>query len=69
MKIKTEEIAAACHDSDVLDVSTDKLKIRRKGNLALPEASEMRKRDAKAQDKKGSSAGGQQQKGEDRFDE
>ena len=62
MKLKSEEIAEACHDSDALDVSTDKLKIRRKDNKALPEASEMRKRDAKAGDKRagGMEKGGQQ---------
>ena len=52
MKIGKEEIAAACEDSRFVDVSADKLKIRRRGNRALPELREMRQRDAKAADKK-----------------
>jgi len=48
LKVEGAEIADACKDSLELDVSEDKLKIRRKDNKDLPEESEMRKRDSKA---------------------
>jgi len=51
LKVGAEEIAEACVDSLELDVSEDKLTIRRKENAALPPQSEMRKRDAKGLDK------------------
>ena len=67
LNITGDEIADACHDSEVLDVSEDKLKIRRKDNLELPVA-EMRKRDSKAVGKNGAAAD-EKKKGEDRFDD
>ena len=36
LKVGAEEIAEACADSTEIDVSEDKLTIRRKDNLALP---------------------------------
>ena len=51
MKVTGAEISEACQDSECVDVSKDNLKIRRKGNNALPEKMEMRKRDEKAGDK------------------
>jgi len=48
LKVSGEDIAEACQDSEEVDVSADKLKIRRKENKALPPESEMRKRDSKA---------------------
>lgn len=49
-----------------MDVSKDKLKIRRKENKALPDAGEMRKRDGKAHDK---SEAKKKAEPEDRFDD
>ena len=51
MKIDAARIAAACSDSSEVEVSSDKTKIRRAGNKALPEKSTERKRDAKAAEK------------------
>lgn len=48
-------------------MSSDKLKIRRKDNKALPEANEMRKRDTKGGEKSQSKK--KEEKGEDHFDE
>jgi hypothetical protein len=51
LKISAADIAAACADSEEVDVSNDKLKVRRHENKALPEKSEARKRDNKGDDK------------------
>jgi hypothetical protein len=67
LEVDGDAIADACKDSEALDVSEDKLKIRRKDNLALPEA-EMRKRDNKAESKNADGIA-KKKEGEDRFDE
>ena len=51
LKVGGEEIAEACVDSEELEVSEDKLKIRRKENRVLPPQSIERKRDSKAHSK------------------
>lgn len=51
LKITAADISAACVDSDQVEISTDKLKVRRSENKALPAAQEQRKRDAKFDDK------------------
>jgi hypothetical protein len=53
MKVSGEEIAEACADSEVVEVSKDKLKVKRTGNPELPEM--QRKRDSKAGEKEGAS--------------
>ena len=50
MKITQQQIAESCADSDLLDVHSDKTKIRRKDNKALPDVVD-RKRDQKAAEK------------------
>lgn len=53
MGISSEQIAAACKDSELVDVDESSKKIRRKGNATLPPLNTDRKRDAKAAGKAG----------------
>ena len=53
MGISSEQIAAACKDSELVDVDESGKKIRRKGNATLPPLNTDRKRDAKAAGKAG----------------
>ena len=64
LKVTAGEIAEANADSEVLEVSKDKLKVRRVGNPELPEME--KKRDAKANQKTGGAAKDQ---GVDEYDE
>ena len=64
LKVTAGEIAEANADSEVLEVSKDKLKVRRVGNPELPEME--KKRDAKANQKAGGAAKDQ---GVDEYDE
>lgn len=69
MGISSESIGNACQDSNEVEVSEDKKKIRRKDNKALPELNTERKRDAKAASKagKGGAAAAAEEE-EDQFD-
>ena len=53
MGISSESIGNACQDSNEVQVSEDKKKIRRKDNKPLPELNTDRKRDVKAAAKAG----------------
>jgi len=53
MGLSSEQISTACADSTAVDVNAEKTKVRRNGNLALPELNTDRKRDAKAASKDG----------------
>lgn len=66
MAIDAEKIAESCAESEAVEVSADKTKIRRKDNAPLPERNMERRRDAKANEK----AGGNTTKApeEDQFD-
>jgi len=64
LKVTAGEIADANVDSEVLEISKDKLKVRRVGNPELPEME--KKRDAKAGQKAGGAAKDQ---GVDEYDE
>lgn len=64
MKCTAAEIADANADSEAVEVSKDKLKVRRVGNPELPEME--KKRDAKANQKNGAPAKDQ---GVDEYDE
>ena len=65
LKITAGDIATACAESDEVEVSTDKLKVRRAGNKALPEKAEAKKREGKAEDK----APKKKDEGVDEYDE
>ena len=70
LKVSQEQIAEACTDSSEVDVHSDKTKIRRKDNKAMPEK-ELKRRDAKVADKEKSAMakqGGAAAQQEDEFD-
>lgn len=55
--VKSEEIVTAIKDSELVEASEDGSMVRRKDNKALPEQTgTLKKRDQKAEDKKGEKA-------------
>lgn len=70
MKITIEEIAAACTDSKLVELSDDNKSIRRKDNRPLPaQTGSNRKRDAKAKGKEEAKAGAGKPKEEEKVEE
>ena len=71
MKISAADIANAIHDSDKVEVSKDKKKVRRTGNTPLPEKNKDtngKKRDVKANDKSSKAAAKEESKEEEEED-